>query len=290
MNQWFDESLHEDWTQKGYTQRFQVTRVIHESASDFQSLVVFETPTFGRVLALDGVIQTTEADEFIYHEMMAHVPVLAHGNAKTVLIVGGGDGGVLREILRHPGVEAATMVEIDRTVVDLCREHMPSLSDGAFDDPRAELIITDGIRYVAETERRFDAIIVDSTDPIGPGEVLFTSEFYGSCKRRLTPGGVLVTQNGVPFFQGREVTDTFRRMRPHFEDPSFYVTVVPTYVGGMMTLGWGSDAAELRRVPESVLAERFAASGIETRYYTPAVHVGAFALPPYISDLMTTGD
>ena len=282
---WFDESLHDGILDQGYTQRFEVTRVLCEKKSEFQTLTIFETPSFGRVLALDGIIQTTERDEFCYHEMLAHVPLFAHGTARKVLIIGGGDGGALREVLRHD-LGRATMVDIDRTVIDLCGEYMPSLSDGAFDDPRTNLIIGDGIRFVAECDEFFDVIIVDSTDPIGPGEVLFSRAFYTDCKKCLNPGGVLVTQNGVPIFQPGEVRDTHARLKPLFADASFYVTVVPTYIGGFMTLGWATDDTELRQLPETVLAERFAVQGFSTRYYTPGVHVGAFALPPFISSLM----
>lgn len=279
---WFAESLHDT---KGFAQRFQVKRVVCRHKTEFQELVVFETPAFGRVLALDGVIQTTEADEFAYHEMLVHVPLFAHGLMRRVLIIGGGDGGTLREVLRHD-VDEAVMVEIDRTVIDICREHMPSLSAGAFDDPRAEVVIADGIAYVAGGGAPFDAILVDSTDPVGPGESLFTPEFYGKCKKRLTPGGVLVTQNGVAFMQPQEVTTTYRRLAPQFTDAGFYVTAVPTYVGGVMTLAWATDDASLRTVPEAALAERFATAGFETRYYTPAVHKAAFALPAYVARLL----
>ncbi len=279
---WFDELLYDGVTHKGYTQSFKIDKVLFREKTDFQGLIIFETPYFGKVLALDGIIQTTEKDEFCYHEMQAHVPILAHGNAKRVLIIGGGDGGVLREVLRHATVEKAVMVEIDRMVVDLCREYMPTLSDGAFDDPRAQLVIADGLKYVAGTDDRFDVIIVDSTDPVGPGEALFTAEFYGNCKRCLTDGGVVVTQNGVTFFQPEEVTGTCCRLKPIFADAGFYVTVVPTYVGGFMTLGWGTDDTTLRDVPQEVLADRFAGSGLMTRYYTPDVHRAAFALPAFI--------
>ena len=276
----YSETLYKD-----YRQVFDVTDVLYEDKTDHQHLVIFENPRFGRVLALDGVIQVTERDEFIYHEMLAHVPIVAHGKAKNVLIIGGGDGGTLREALRHPSVESAVMVEIDRTVVDLCTEHMPGVSAGAFDDARTELIIADGLKYVAETDRRFDVIMVDSTDPIGPGEVLFTETFYADCKRSLTDGGVLVTQNGVPFFQGDEVRNSHARLKPSFEDVGFYVAPVPTYIGGFMTLGWATDDASLRTLDADALGQRFNASGIETRYYTPAVHAGAFALPGYINRL-----
>ncbi len=283
---WFDEALYSGQHDQGYTQRLQVQRIIHQGRTRFQDLTIFENPSFGRVLVLDGIVQTTEGDEFIYHEMMAHVPLLAHGRVHEVLIIGGGDGGVLREVLRHP-IERATMVELDREVIDLCRVHMPALSGGAFDDSRTDLMISDGVRFVAETDRRFDAIIVDSTDPIGPGAVLFQQSFYEDCRARLAPGGVVVTQNGVPIFQAQEVTDTWRRLGRVFTDRWFYTTPVPTYVGGLMTLAWASDDPGLRQVSADVLARRQRDIGLETRYYTPHVHVGAFALPPYITRLMT---
>lgn len=278
---WFQEELHTRWYNRGYAQGFTVTKELFRERTEFQDMVIFETPSFGRVLALDGIIQTTEKDEFVYHEMMAHVPIVAHGAAKNVLIIGGGDGGVLREALRHPQIKAV-MVEIDRTVVDLCTQYMPSLSDGAFDNPRAELVIADGLKYVAETERKFDAIIVDSTDPIGPGEVLFTEKFYGDCKRALTPGGILVTQSGVPYFQRSEMVDSAKRLRPHFKDVGFYVISSPTYVGGMMALGWASDNPDLRTHSVETIAKRIDVDKLDTRYYTPQIHVGAFALPRYL--------
>lgn len=202
-----------------------------------------------------------------------------------MLIVGGGDGGVLREVLKHD-VERATVVEIDDVVIRVCRAHLPGISAGAFDDPRAEVVIADGVRFMEETAATFDVIVVDSTDPIGPAKALFGERFYGACKARLAPGGVLVTQSGVPFLQDGEAGETIRRLRPHFADVSFYLTVVPTYIGGAMALGWGSDDAGLRRQPESMVAGRYAGAGFETRYYSPAVHVAAFVLPPFVLDLM----
>jgi spermidine synthase len=280
---WFAETLHS--SRHGFAQSFEVSREIVREQSPFQELVILETPGFGRILVLDGVIQTTERDEFIYHEMLTHVPLVAHGNAKRVLIIGGGDGGVLREVMRHP-VEKAVMVEIDGLVVERCREFMPSLSDGAFEDPRAELLIDDGIKYVATASDGFDVIIVDSTDPVGPGEVLFTDEFYGHCGRLLGSSGILVTQGGVPFFQGAELTSSYHRLKPHFGDVSFYVIAVPTYVGGFMALGWASSDGMLRHQAIPDLVDRYVAAGLGTRYYAPAVHAAAFALPPYVSRLM----
>lgn len=277
----FDELLH-----KGYAQSFEVTNVLFHEKTEHQDLVIFETPTFGRVMALDGIIQVTTKDEYVYHEMLAHVPILAKGDVTDVLIIGGGDGGVLHEVLRHETVEHATMVEIDRSVVDLCLKYMPEISAGAFDDPRADLVITDGVKFVVETDKRFDVIIVDSTDPVGPGEVLFSESFYAGCRSCLKDGGVLVTQNGVPFFQADEVTNTYRRMGKSFADNVFYTAVVPTYVGGFMTLGWGADDKSLRDVEIDVLRQRFKAADISTKYYTPEIHKAAFALPQFILDLL----
>ncbi|MFV3369116.1 polyamine aminopropyltransferase [Pseudomonas sp. NY15435] len=266
----------------GYGQRFSVDRMLHEVRTEHQHLVIFENARMGRVMALDGVIQTTEADEFIYHEMLTHVPILAHGAAKRVLIIGGGDGGMLREVSKHASVEHITMVEIDGTVVDMCKEFLPNHSQGAFDDARLNLVIDDGMRFVATTTEKFDVIISDSTDPIGPGEVLFSENFYQACHRCLNEGGVLVTQNGTPFMQLDTVRNTAGRMNGLFADWHFYQAAVPTYIGGSMTFAWGSTNPALRKVDAGTLAQRFAASGIQTRYYNPAIHQGAFALPQYV--------
>lgn len=270
----------------GWGQFHDMTEVLFESKTEHQHLIIFENPVFGRVMALDGVIQTTERDEFVYHEMMTHVPILAHGDATRVLIVGGGDGGILREVLRHPAIESVTMVEIDRSVVEMCAKFFPGHSAGAFEDPRLELVIADGAEFVRTSSGGFDVIIVDSTDPIGPGEVLFEADFYRHSHRLLAPGGIMVTQNGVAFMQIDEVTNTARRMGAVFADAWFYQAAIPTYVGGLMTLGWGSDDPTARRVPVEVLADRFARSGLVTRYYTPEVHVAAFALPRFVIDAM----
>ncbi|MDC6382776.1 polyamine aminopropyltransferase [Pseudomonas graminis] len=273
----YQETLYE-----GYGQRFRMEKMLHEVRTEHQHLVIFQNPRMGRVMALDGVIQTTEADEFIYHEMLTHVPILAHGRAKRVLIIGGGDGGMLREVAKHATVEHITMVEIDGTVVEMCKEYLPNHSKGAFDDSRLNLVIDDGMRFVANTEEKFDVIISDSTDPIGPGEVLFSENFYQACHRCLNEGGILVTQNGTPFMQLSEVQTTAGRMNGLFADWHFYQAAVPTYIGGAMTFAWGSTDSQHRKISLETLRQRFAGSGIVTRYYNPEVHIGAFALPQYV--------
>jgi spermidine synthase len=177
------------------------------------------------------------------------------------------------------------MVEIDGGVVDFSKQYLPAISDGAFDDPRLNLVIADGAAFMKETAERFDVIIVDSTDPIGPGEVLFTDTFYGHAQRALTEGGILVTQNGVPFLQGEELTGTMRAFKALFADWTCYLATVPTYAGGPMAFGWGTGG-EARSVPLEVLQKRFADAAIETDYYTPEVHKAAFALPGYVARLM----
>jgi len=282
MKGWTIERLHAD-----HAQALREDRVLYDSETDHQRLRVFENPTFGRVLTLDDVVQVTERDNFIYHEMLTHVPILAHGAARRVLIIGGGDGGMAREVLRHAAVVHLTMIEIDAGVVDFSRRYLPDISEGAFDDPRLHLTIADGAAYMRETGERFDVIIVDSTDPTGPGEVLFTDSFYGHARRALAPGGILVTQNGVPFLQGGELTNTMRAFKALFADHTCYLATVPTYAGGPMAFGWGTDGAA-RNVTVEVLRERLATSGIAPDYYTPEVHKAAFALPGYVARLLPT--
>ncbi len=284
---WINETLYEAWGQ-----RFRVKRELARVQSDFQDIAIFESETHGRVMVLDGVIQITEGDEFVYQEMLTHVPLLAHGAAENVLIIGAGDGGVLKRVLEHKGVEKAVMVEIDGEVIRLAKEFMPGIAGDAWSDPRAEVIVGDGIDYVRQAPAAsFDAVIVDSTDPIGVGEVLFTDAFYADCARIVGPRGIVVNQCGVPFMQAEELRETTLRRAAHFADASAYLAAVPTYVGGFMTLGWSAQDVSLRAHGVGLIEARAAEAGIlgTTRYWSPAVHVAAFALPPYIAALLPAG-
>lgn len=282
MTRWIDETLYPEWGQ-----RLAVSQVLFEDRTEHQHLVIFENERLGRVMVLDGAVQVTTADEFIYHEMMAHVPLVALGErAKRVLVVGGGDGGILREVLKHPGIERAVLCELDRTVIDMALKYFPEISNGALGDERVDTVIGDGARFVAETDQWFDAILVDSTDPHGPGAVLFSAGFYANCKRCLNPGGVLVTQNGVPFMQAAELQQSMAHFRSLFSDASCYLATIPTYAGGPMAFGWATDDASLRQLKLEDLSHRATADALLTRYYTPAVHQAAFALPPYIGRLL----
>ncbi len=235
---------------------------------------------------LDGAVQITEADEFIYQEMLAHIPLLAHGQARRVLIIGAGDGGVLRRVLQHSTVEQATLVEIDGEVIRLSRELLPGIAGDAWQDRRAEIIIDDGVAFLAAAaEASVDVIIVDSTDPVGVGEALFTPAFYADCARALGPHGIIVNQCGVPFMQSAELRETSARRAVVFPFVTAYVAAVPTYVGGLMAFGFAAKTAGLDRVPASTLRDRARSAGIlgHTKYWTPELHEGAFRLPPYIA-------
>ena len=278
---WYNETLYGDWQQ-----RLRIDRMIYEEQTEQQHLVIFENPTFGRVLALDGVIQTTDAFEYVYHEMMVHVPLLTHENPKNVLIIGGGDGGILREVMRHKSVERVTMVEIDPKVISMCKEYFPGHSNGAFEDPRAKIVIADGCDFVKNTEEKFDVIIVDSTDPIGPGEVLFTSEFYGHCQKALAPAGILVNQNGVPTMQPSELLLTLKNRAPHFKHIGFFFAPVPHYVGGLMALGWATNDDRYTTCNSEGIQKKYTTLQGQLKYYTPQIHQAAFATPQFIKNIL----
>jgi spermidine synthase len=281
---WIPETLFDDL---GFRMTYEVERVLYETQTEHQHLVLFEHKFFGKMLMLDGATQITKKDEFVYQEMMSHVPIFAHGNAKDVLIIGGGDCGIAEEVLKHKSVRRLTQVEIDSSVVEFAKEHFSEFTKPVFADKRFESVIDDGMKYVAKTDQRFDVIIVDSTDPQGPGKVLFSKKFYAACKRSMAPGGVMVTQNGVPILQSGELTSGIAKFRQLFADGSCYVAAIPTYIGGHMAIGWATDNVRLRELPAKAIAERHRKAGsFPTKYWTPEVHKAAFALPRFVADLV----
>ena len=282
QERWIAETL---FDALGFRMTFKVEKVLYEMRTEHQHLVLFEQPFFGKMLMLDGATQITKKDEFIYQEMMSHVPLFAHGSARDVLIIGGGDCGIAEEVLKHRSVRCLTQVEIDPAVVKFAKEHFPEFTKPVFADKRFESVIDDGMKYVARTERQFDTIIVDSTDPQGPGKVLFSQKFYAACKRCLNKGGVLVTQNGVPLFQPAELASSISKFRKLFADSTCYVAAIPTYIGGHMAMGWATDDRSLRQTPVKTIAARYRRAGsFSTRYWTPEVHAAAFALPRFIAE------
>lgn len=282
MTGWFTETLHGD-----FRLALQGSTVLCEVETVHQKLVILENDTFGRVMMLDDVFQTTERDEFIYHEMLTHVPILAHRTSQSVLIIGGGDGGALEEVLKHKKIQKVTMVEIDETVIVMSKKYLTSICGNAFDDPRTDLIIADASDFIASCKEQYDVIIIDSTDPIGPGETLFTKHFYQSCQQCLTHDGVLITQNGMPFLQTEELRDSLSNLKELFSDVTCYTATIPTYSGGVMAFGWATDHEAKREIAASydILNNRYRQSGIKTLYYTPEIHQAAFVLPPYIKKI-----
>lgn len=257
--------------------------LLHSEKSDFQRIEVYANPTFGNVLVLDGLTQTTETDEFIYHEMLVHVPLVAHPEPRRVLVIGGGDGGTLRRVLEHPTVEHAVMVEIDGRVIDVCREFMPSIAGGALDDPRAEVIVGDGAAYVHDPGEPFDAILIDSSDPVGPGVVLFTPDFYAAAGRRLGSGGVLAAQSGGAFFLQAEVNMAHRNAATAFDDVRTYLAAVPTYPGTLWSFVLAGERLE---IDAASARERATKRGLTARCWTPDVHAACFALPGFVAEIL----
>jgi spermidine synthase len=258
--------------------------LLHSEQSAFQKVDVYDHEHFGRVLTLDDLVQTTQADEFCYHEMLVHPALSSLDRVERVLVIGGGDGGTLRHVLMHSPVEAV-MCEIDEAVVRVSREFMPSLSDGAFGDPRSRLVIGDGAAFVAEHEDAFDAILVDSTDPIGAAVVLFSEEFYAACRKALRPHGVLVSQTGSPVYQGREFRNALTNLRDVFPTVEVYLGFVPTYPGVLWSFTSAMAGTPLSSLTPDVIASRLRERGIETRFYTPDVHRSAFTLPVFVEEL-----
>ncbi len=256
-----------------------VTRVLHRERTPFQEIAVYETPEFGRLLALDDVIQTTERDEFTYHELLAHPVLCAHPRPRRVLVVGGGDGGVLREVLKHPCVEEAHLVEIDERVMAVAREFLPGIAAG-FADPRAIVHVGDGIEFVARHADAFDVIVVDSTDPVGPAVGLFEEPFYRSVHACLREGGLFAAQTESPFFNADLIARVHATLRGIFPLVRLLLGVVPTYPGGC----WSVTVASKGPDPASCDEER--AASLATRYYSPAVHRALLALPPFVRDLL----
>ena len=279
------------WTEEAWTDvitRYRVEDVLFESDSEFQNIKVLNTHHYGRMLLLDGMVQTTEVDEFIYHEMMAHVPLLTHPDPRRVLIIGGGDGGVLREVLRHPGIEQAVLVEIDGAVITLAREYFPTICQDAFDHPKSEVVIEDGADYLARSANQFDVIVIDSSDPIGPAKVLFTSEFYRAVAGALREGGIMTRQTGSTFMQPEELPLAIARASETFAHVNPYFFTVPTYVGGLFCGLLCSQTLDPLAAEESELANRAACLAGDMQYYSPRLHLGALEVPGYVRK--TLGD
>lgn len=274
MEVWFTE----DQT-KNLRISCRVREVLFSGESPFQKVAVLDTLEFGRMLALDNVIQTNIKDEFVYHEMITHVGLNTHANPKKVLVIGGGDGGAVREIVKHKGVEKVVHVEIDQMVIDVAKKFFPELSVG-FNDPRVEILVDDGIKHVKENKNTYDMIIVDSTDPVGPAVGLFSEEFYRSVYEALREDGLFVAQTESPFFNGDLITRVTTTISGIFPVTRLFQAVVPTYPGGYWTFTMGSKKYD----PLAVDTEKIPA--LDTKWYSPEIHRTAFVLQPFVRELL----
>ena len=265
----------------GYGQTIEVTARLFSHQSKYQKIEIFETANLGHLLMLDGIIQLTGYDEFAYQEMMANLPYYAHGNPERILVIGGGDGGVLRELAKHPQPEVLDLCDIDADVIKAAKEFLPEMACG-FDDPRVTVHIADGSEFIREKPGYYDVIIVDSTDPGGPGAPLFGAPFYADLKRALRPGGVVGTQAESPWLLPEVVKNLCRAARDNFKFVDYDAISVPTYPTGMIGCCVASDARDVRQAaaePDAELAKVL-------RYYSPEVHQAAFVKPAFVRRML----
>lgn len=285
MPESFTERLH-----KGYAQSIEIEgRMLADEKSSFQHIKIFDTVANGRVLTLDDIVQITTRDESAYAEMLTHLPMLEHGRVARVMIVGGGDLSIADEALKHKGVKEVVLVDIDGRVVELCKEHFAAVNAKAFKDKRLTIEIADAFEYLGRTEakKRFDLIVADRPDPVGPGKALFGDSFYARVHAALRPGGFATFQTGVPFYQPWEITEALKELAEAFPQSGLYLTVVPTYVGGFMALAWAGTGKRLGTpagIKRAALA--FRRAKLQTDYYNPEIHAAAFALPEWVRRLM----
>lgn len=254
-------------------------KTYHTEKTEFQDMALIETEQFGRMLVLDGTVQTTIGDEFVYHEMITHVPLSTHKNPKKALVIGGGDGGAIREIIKHPSIEKAVLCEIDGRVVEISKQYLPEISC-ALDDKRVEVMVADGIKYVNEHKNEFDVIMVDSTDPVGPAVGLFAVDFYKAIYESLKEDGIFVAQTESPFFHKELITKVFNDVKSLFPITRLYTCSIPTYPSGYWSFTMGSKKYDpLETDINSIPA-------METKYYCPEIHKSIFSLPKFVADLV----
>jgi spermidine synthase len=273
MELWFTEKQTNNF---GITAK--INKTLHTEQTEFQKLDMVETEEFGNMLILDGMVMTTQKDEFVYHEMVAHVPLFTHPNPENVLVVGGGDGGVIREVLKHPSVKKATLVEIDGKVIEYSKIYLPEIA-GKLEDPRVEVKVDDGFMHIANSENEYDVIMVDSTEPVGPAVNLFTKGFYAGISKALKEDGIFVAQTDNPWFTPELITQVQRDVREIFPITRLYIANIPTYPSGMWTFTIGSKKHDPLEVEENRFFD------IETKYYTKELHKAAFVLPKFVADL-----
>jgi spermidine synthase len=282
---------HKERLHKGYAQVMELSgKPLVDQKSQYQRIKIFDTVANGRVMTLDDIVQITTRDESAYAEMLTHLPLLEHGRAARVMIVGGGDLSIADEALKHKGVREVVLVDIDGDVVELCRKHFSEINARAFKDKRLTVEIADAFEYLGRksSKGRFDLIVADRPDPVGPGKALFGETFYDRVRGALRPGGFATFQTGVPFYQPWEITEALEELKGFFPSSGLYLTVVPTYIGGFMALSWACNGKAKLGTPAGIkkATAAFKRAKFKTDYYNPAVHAAAFALPEWIKRLV----
>ena len=279
MELWFSENHTPD-----VKLSLRLDRHLYSVQSDYQQIDVFESREFGRVLALDGNIMLTERDEFIYDEMMAHVPMAVHPSIRNVLVIGAGDGGVIKELTRYDRIESIDLVEMDPLVLDVCRKYLPG-NACRLDDERVHIYTGNGLKFIRRCENKYDLIVVDSTDPFGPSEGLFTKEFYGNCYKALRDDGIMVNQQGSPFYaeDANAMQRSHKRIAETFPISRVFQAHIPTYAAGYWLFGF---ASKKYHPIDDLNKEAWNALGLKTRYYTTRLHVGAFYLPAFLEEFL----
>ncbi|MNN06876.1 Spermidine synthase [compost metagenome] len=271
------------WFTEKQTPVFGITAKIRETLvaekTDFQDLSMLDTEEFGRMLVLDGMVMTTVKDEFVYHEMVAHPALFTHPNPKHVLVVGGGDGGVIREVVKHPGVEKAVLVDIDGKVIEYSKKYLPEIA-GELDNPRVEVQVNDGYMHIIQSKNKYDVIMVDSTEPVGPAAPLFERGFYQGIYEALKDDGIFVAQTDNPWFKADLIQKVNKDVKEIFPIVRVYGANIPTYPSGLWTFTMGSKTYDPLEVDETKIPE------INTKYYTPRLHKAAFVLPKFVEDLV----
>jgi len=275
---------------KGYAQTMDVTRVLADEKSRYQHIRIFDTVANGRVMTLDDIVQITSRDESAYADMLTHLPMLEHGRVERVLIVGGGDLSIAEEALKHASVKEVVLADIDGRVIELCKTHFGSINARAFRDKRLTLEVADAFEYLGrkQSRNRFDLIIADRPDPVGPGKALFGETFYDRIKGALRKGGYATFQTGVPFYQPWEITEALQELSEFFPRSGLYLTVVPTYIGGFMALSWASKGGAPLGTKAGIkrAAKGYKKARLKCDYYNPEIHAAAFALPEWIKKLV----
>jgi spermidine synthase len=275
---------------KGYAQTMDVTKVLVDEMSRYQRIRIFDTVANGRVMTLDDIVQITSRDESAYADMLTHLPILEHGKVERVMIVGGGDLSIADEALKHKSVKEVVLVDIDGRVIELCKKHFAAINAKAFKDKRLKLEVADAFEYLGrkESKNRFDLIIADRPDPVGPGKALFGETFYDRIKGALKKGGYATFQTGVPFYQPWEITEALEELARFFPRSGLYLTVVPTYIGGFMALSWAAKGGKSLGTAAGIRKAKAAYKRIKLKcdYYNPEIHAAAFALPEWIKKLV----